>query len=82
MSTQANLLPSMIGSFVPNATATISPSARTVSMKELFSRASSVLRRSLALLTSVAQVAYGASCSQRSYCGHGSPRGEDEVQSK
>ena len=53
MRTQANSLLSMIGPFAPNATTIISPSARTVSMKELFSRASSVLRRSLALLASV-----------------------------
>lgn len=56
MTTQANTVPSMIGSFAPNATTTISPSARIASMKELFSRASPVLRRSLALLASVAQV--------------------------
>ena len=56
MRTQANSLPSMIGSFAPNATTTISPSARTAGMKELFSRASSVLRRSVALLALVAQV--------------------------
>jgi hypothetical protein len=47
---------SMIGSFSSNATTTVSPSARTASMKELFSRANSVLRGSLALLASVTLV--------------------------
>lgn len=56
MTTQANTVPSMIGSFAPHATTTISPSARTAGMKELFRRASSVLRRALALLASLAMV--------------------------
>lgn len=56
MTTQAHTVPSMIGSFSPNATTTISPSARTASMNELFSRVSSVLRGLLTLLASVALV--------------------------